>query len=340
MQRHDYGTTFGDVEGELLYMLIRETRPLSVFEISPDCGWSTNYLLAALNANQAGMLHSFEIEPKKRGRLTRDVILTNQHGDWDVRRLEVHLGDAVQTVPQVGGTIHGLLIDSCHESWFAEWYIREVFPRVAGFAFVQDIAFVDELEPSSEASFFWQWAMDSKVELNLVGRLEQSPVVRSLRSRIPERRRLRSNSVVLRLPNPGGSPLPELGVSPLAMIAKANQSGGDDPKKALGLLSEASLILAAEDTRSIGYRELFRLGEAYLRLGRDQEAGRQFRRALGSAVRRDPTGRAKSLAELTLRFARAGRLGFALQCLILLPFSGGAWLGSFWRTLRSAVDRR
>jgi hypothetical protein len=340
MQSHDYGTTFGDVEGELLYMLVRETRPPNVFEISPDCGWSTNYLLAALSANQDGILHSFEIEPRKRGRPARDVILGNQHSDWDTRRLEIHLGDAVQNVPLVGGAIHALLIDSCHESWFAEWYTREVFPRVEGFAFVQDIAFVDELEPSSEASFFWRWAMDSRIDLNLVGPLELSPVIRPLRSRLAERRRLRSNSVVLQLPNPGSSSLPELGTSPKVMIAQAVQSAESNPEGALDLLTEASLTLAKEDNRSTGYRELFRLGEAFRRLGQTQEAERQFRRALGNAVSRDHSGRAKSLAELALRFARAGCPGFALQCMILLPFSGRNWLGAVWRTLQTALGRR
>lgn len=340
MQSHDYGTTFGDVEGELLYMLVRETRPLNVFEISPDCGWSTNYLLAALSTNQAGKLHSFEIEPKKRGRPTRDVILSNQHDHWDTRRLEIHLGDAVHTTSQVRGAIQALLIDSCHESWFADWYTREVFPRVEGFAFLQDIAFIDELEPSSEAEFFWQWAGNSKIELNLVGRLELSPKVRALRSRLAERRRLRSNSVVLQLPNPGNSTLPELDPSPVTMIAEANQAADEDPEKALRLLAEASLRLAEENTRSTGFRELFRLGQSFLRLGQRQEAERQFRRSLGSAVRRDPAGRAKSISELAMRFALAGRLGWALQCLILLPFSGRAWWRPVWRTVKAAVGRR
>jgi len=78
MQRLGQGTTFGDVEGELVYMLIRETRPEVVFEISPHAGWSTNYLLGALTANDKGILHSFEILPAIKGVPTEQVIRGNR----------------------------------------------------------------------------------------------------------------------------------------------------------------------------------------------------------------------------------------------------------------------
>ena len=51
---------FGDVEGEILYLAVRELRPNCVFEISPGAGYSTNYLLAALTDNGHGRLHSFD----------------------------------------------------------------------------------------------------------------------------------------------------------------------------------------------------------------------------------------------------------------------------------------
>src|SRR5262245_52318279 len=53
------GVGLSDHEGELLYMLVRELRPRTVFEISPWRGWSTNHLLAAVTKNGYGHLHSF-----------------------------------------------------------------------------------------------------------------------------------------------------------------------------------------------------------------------------------------------------------------------------------------
>ena len=35
------GAVFSDFEGEVLYCLLRELRPETFFEISPDCGYST-----------------------------------------------------------------------------------------------------------------------------------------------------------------------------------------------------------------------------------------------------------------------------------------------------------
>lgn len=157
MQRRGHGTIFGDVEGELMYLLIRETQPDIAFEISPNAGWSTNYILAALTANQKGTLHSFELLTKLKGKPIEEVIRTNQHPEWDQNRFVLHVGDARQTVPLVPGTVDFLLIDSCHEDWFAEWYIQTVFPRVNGPAIVQDIAFVDEPVLSSDAEHFWAW---------------------------------------------------------------------------------------------------------------------------------------------------------------------------------------
>jgi len=218
MQQRGHGVGISDIEGELLYMLVRETHPTIVFEISPDCGWSTNYLLAALTENGHGLLHSFEIEPVKYGKPIETAVRSNQHPDWDQKRLQLHIGNARENVPLINGPIDFLFIDSCHEAWFAEWYIETVFPRVCGPIFMQDIAFSDGLEPSSEATYVWDWAIHNEIRLALVGRLEQELRSRRSREGYAERRNLRSNSVVITMPQATHGSIPELFQSPAALI--------------------------------------------------------------------------------------------------------------------------
>ena len=168
------GAGFGDVEGEVMYLLLRETKPDLVFEISPYAGWSTNYILAALTANRKGVVHSFEIARKIRGQPTNQVIRRNQCEEWEQDRLIIHLGDARTLVSQVRGPIGFLLLDSCHDAEFARWYIQEVFPQVHGTVFIQDIAFTDHLEPSTEATEVWAWARSRGIPLQLVGGDEEA----------------------------------------------------------------------------------------------------------------------------------------------------------------------
>src|SRR5665213_553562 len=61
MLAEGYGADFGDMEAEILYMLLREARPDKIAEISPCHGYSTNYILAALTRNNFGRVFSFEI---------------------------------------------------------------------------------------------------------------------------------------------------------------------------------------------------------------------------------------------------------------------------------------
>lgn len=48
-------------EGQFLYAAVRALRPQHIVEIGTAAGCSTTHLLAALNANGMGMLHSFDI---------------------------------------------------------------------------------------------------------------------------------------------------------------------------------------------------------------------------------------------------------------------------------------
>ena len=130
-----YRADFGDMEAEFLYMLVRETTPDVVLEISPCHGYSTNYILAALTRNENGRVISYELTEETHGRKTKDVILGNLIEGVDKNRVEIVIGDVTKTsIPNCDVAF----IDSCHEAWFAAWYIQDVIPK-AKLCFVHDI---------------------------------------------------------------------------------------------------------------------------------------------------------------------------------------------------------
>ncbi len=130
-----YSCDFSDRESELLYLLIRDLKPEVVVEISPCHGYSTNYILAALTANQKGELHSYEIVEFVKGKPIKDVIFDNQHESVDIARLNLHVGDATKkTIPDPDF----LFIDSAHEAWFSGWYFLSLVTR-AKICMVHDI---------------------------------------------------------------------------------------------------------------------------------------------------------------------------------------------------------
>lgn len=336
MQQQGHGTTFADVEGELMYLLIREGRPGVVFEISPDCGWSTNYLMAALAANGQGVLHSFELEPYKHGRPTEAVIRANQHPDWDQGRLVVHLGDARDTGREVEGSVNFLLLDSCHEDWFARWYVEELFPRVQGTIMVQDIAFRDGLEPSSEARWFWDWAQGEEVRLSLVGQVEAALEEEGLRAAYAERRNLRSNSVVLSWPSLYHEPLPEFQPSLEHLLEQAEEMTGPQADE---LATQVVRQILAHPERVNRHRLLYRVGKIFQRLGEKEEAKRQWRRALGVALQADLQQQRKGLGELLRRFAKEYHWRQALAAGVLFILFGGGLTNSLLAGCKARWDK-
>jgi predicted O-methyltransferase YrrM len=334
MQRLGHGATFGDVEGELVYILIRETRPEVVFEISPHAGWSTNYVLAALTANRKGTLHSFEILPEIKGVPTEQVIRRNQWHQWDQNRLVVHIGDARQAIFDVNGPVNFLLLDSCHEDWFAKWYIEAVFPRVSGPVIIQDIAFVDELEPSSEARYVWAWADGERIQLTLFGSIEASLEHTGLRSGYAERRALRSNSVMFEFPSPQRGDPPKLVDSPEMWVGQA-QSAIKRGDYATGdrFLNQTTSYLMHKPTRGSRHRLFLQAGKFYDQMGETGEAQRCFQRALGVVLQADAQQRIKGMAELVGLYVTHSKWRLAMQTGALILFEPGARLNLMKRVI-------
>jgi len=318
MQSKGHGVGIGDVEGELLYLLVRETRPDVVFEISPDCGWSTNYLMAGLTKNAHGMLHSFEIASMKHGEPTETLVRNNLHRDCDQSRFMFHLGDARTTVPTVTGDVQFVFIDSCHEDWFGEWYIKEVFPRVRGTAFVQDIAFIDELERSTEARYVWNWAKANGIGLNIVGSIENDPGLQELRAGYAERRNLRSNSVILKMPPLFDDSFPSLLESPTQVLERASVFCENRQFSKADEAVTAALLMVLGDPQRVNRHRLMIEGG---RIGERHEADRAFQRALGIAVQADPNQRLKALSELIDLYVVSRQWRLLAETFFLLAFT-------------------
>ena len=111
-----------DLEAEATYLLVREFRPRTIVEISPDGGWSTTWLLAALRDNGSGSLFSYDMFDH----CTRTVPKELAEGRWTFT-----LGDVRDHLRLLPPRIDYLFLDSAHSAHFARWYIRDLFPRLA-----------------------------------------------------------------------------------------------------------------------------------------------------------------------------------------------------------------
>ena len=105
---------------ELLYMLIRSRRPEVVIEISPFHGWSTSWILTALQHNGTGTLRSYDLLDSASRNVPAEL-----RGRW-----ELVIGDVRKNAARIPTEIDFLLMDSDHSAEFAHWYLDEVVPRV------------------------------------------------------------------------------------------------------------------------------------------------------------------------------------------------------------------
>lgn len=121
------GGMYDWIEAQVAYLLIRAVRPRVVVEISPNYGYSTGFVLLALNRNGEGELCSFDLEETFFAQARRNFARVG----LDYTRQQAHVGDAKQTAPAVlSMPIDILFMDSDHAYAFAQWYIASLYPRV------------------------------------------------------------------------------------------------------------------------------------------------------------------------------------------------------------------
>src|SRR5437867_2379561 len=121
IHRHLLVPMLDDLEAEITYLLIRDRNPKVVVEMSPNTGWSTTWILSALRDNETGgQLWSYDLHETSTKLIPKHLANNRWH---------FVLGDAKETVVKAPEFDY-LFVDSDHSEEFAEWYVRELLPRV------------------------------------------------------------------------------------------------------------------------------------------------------------------------------------------------------------------
>ena len=195
MRKSNFRATFSDFEGELLYCLIRDRKPEIIYEISPDCGYSSLYITSALSRNKKGKVFSFEIEKFKNNIPIQKVIENNLLDPEDFKTFQLVIGDASKTALKLPDP-DILLIDSCHDRWFGKWYTENLLERVKDLSIIQDILFFDRREHSGEADYLISNYLNKNKYVSL-GILERLESIKTARKKLVQRRPLQTNSIIV-----------------------------------------------------------------------------------------------------------------------------------------------
>lgn len=112
---------FGDYEAEMLYMLVREHKPQNVFEMAPNRGYSSHWILKALHLNDnTSRLHSFDIH---------ETSVTHMNETYKARWVFT-LGDYAKLYDSGKldmDKFDFIFVDALHEPEFARGYCRRLF---------------------------------------------------------------------------------------------------------------------------------------------------------------------------------------------------------------------
>ena len=195
---------FCDVEAEFLYILIRETKPSTVFEISSRHGFTTNFAAAALAKNGHGRLECFEITDSYSGVPSEEVIRNNISDRIDNVPMGVNIGDArIEVTKKLKElTPDFVILDSLHTDVFAEYYVKVLFKCVTGSIYIQDINhYGPRPEWASEAYYKLNHLMTRGNTFLPIALYENDINASGYRKGITPHRMFRSSSIFLTLPN-------------------------------------------------------------------------------------------------------------------------------------------
>lgn len=115
------------LEAQVLYLLIRCVKPDVVVEISPNYGYSTGFILMAMNKNNLGQLYSFDLE----GKFYRHALRNFERVGVNASRQHFFAGEICEVYNRVlPKRIDILFMDSDHSYAFAQWYMANLYPRL------------------------------------------------------------------------------------------------------------------------------------------------------------------------------------------------------------------
>jgi predicted O-methyltransferase YrrM len=139
-----------DLEAEITYLLLRDTRPEHVMELGTFHGWSTTWILSALRDNGSGHLHSFD---------RIDNVVRNVSGELSAGRWTFVHGDVRERLGDVPRDVGYLFVDAAHSARFARWYVEHLFPLVpAGIPVsVHDVFHGPRALPFTEGAVVLRW---------------------------------------------------------------------------------------------------------------------------------------------------------------------------------------
>lgn len=126
------------LEAQVLYLLIRFLKPDVIVEISPNYGYSTGFLLLAMNKNNRGQLYSFDLEK----RFHRHALRNFERVGIDTSRQRFFAGDIREVYDHaLPKRIDILFMDSDHSYAFSQWYMANLYPRLVegGLIHVHDV---------------------------------------------------------------------------------------------------------------------------------------------------------------------------------------------------------
>ncbi|WP_239153328.1 O-methyltransferase [Virgisporangium aliadipatigenens] len=128
--------------GELLYSLVRATRPQTVVEFGTSYGISTLYLAAAVRDNGAGRVYSTELSATKIAHARANLAAAGLDA-W----VDIVAGDARETLRDVPGPIGLVLLDGWKDLYLTVLCLLE--PRLAPGALVIG----DDIEMAATAQY-------------------------------------------------------------------------------------------------------------------------------------------------------------------------------------------
>ena len=117
----------GHLQGRLLKMIVRMIRPKNILELGTFTGYSALSMAEGMDGD--GELHTVEIDDE-----LEDFIREHLEKSPYVDRIHLHIGDALEIVPQLGLTFDLVFIDADKRRY--DDYYNMVFDHVAHGGFI------------------------------------------------------------------------------------------------------------------------------------------------------------------------------------------------------------
>ena len=155
----------GHLQGKLLKMFVRMIRPHRILELGTFTGYAAACLASGLDGE--GVVHTVEIDDE-----LEDFIRRHMEQSPYGSRIRLHIGDAADIVPQLGGNFDLVFMDANKREY--ENYYRLVFDQVkpGGFIIADNTLWdghvVDHKRPDAQTEGIMRFndmvAADSRVE--------------------------------------------------------------------------------------------------------------------------------------------------------------------------------